>query len=175
MRKAEKLLLDTRGSAAVEFALVAPILILLTLAALDLASLMFDYHRASEATRRAARVAAIEAPIPDISGLEAPEVYTCRWSGGGPTCTGAGVINGASFDKILADARAILPTLAPENLFVEYRASGVGSVDTPAGILPLITVRLAGAERSLELLRGAGFPSLLNLPEFASSHLGNGK
>lgn len=48
---------DVQGSAAVEFALVAPILVILTLAALDLASLMFDYHRASEATRRAARVA----------------------------------------------------------------------------------------------------------------------
>ncbi len=44
---------DVQGSAAVEFALVAPILVILTLAALDLASLI----RASEATRRAARVA----------------------------------------------------------------------------------------------------------------------
>ncbi len=174
--QARRLSSDRRGSALVEFALVSSVLVVLSLAALDLAALMFDYHRAGEATRRAARTAAIEAPIVDLSALVNPAALTCRGGAGGPSCSGAAIVSAGSFDLILADARAILPTLAPENLEIEYRDSGLGTPDSPAGILPLVTVRLSDARRTLSLLDSfVGLPAALRLPEFASSYVGNGK
>ncbi len=49
---------DSDGSAAVEFALVLPLLLLLGLGALELGRLFWDYHIASSSVRDAARYAA---------------------------------------------------------------------------------------------------------------------
>src|SRR3546814_13995493 len=56
-----------RGGAVLSFALVLPIALMLTMGFIDFALLLTDYPRANEATRRAARVAALEAPLPDTS------------------------------------------------------------------------------------------------------------
>lgn len=46
-----------RGVAALEFAMILPVLLVMTLGALEGGLLLFDYHRLSEATRRGLREA----------------------------------------------------------------------------------------------------------------------
>ncbi len=51
---------DDRGEAIVGFAFVLPVLVLLSLAIFEFSLVMFDFHRAGEATRRAVRSVAIK-------------------------------------------------------------------------------------------------------------------
>ncbi len=53
-----------RGSAAVEFGMIAPLLVLITFAILEFSLVLFEQHRATEATRRGARQAVIARPSP---------------------------------------------------------------------------------------------------------------
>ncbi len=62
---------DDRGETIIGFAFVLPALVLLSLAIFEFSLVMFDFHRAGEATRRAARLVAISDPVADISGLSA--------------------------------------------------------------------------------------------------------
>src|SRR3546814_10852381 len=48
---------------------------------------------------------------------------------------------GGSFDRILRSMQEILPSITADNVTVRYDSSGLGSDETLAGVLPLITVR----------------------------------
>ena len=66
------------GAVAIEFAIVLPALLILSLAGLEFALIMFDYHNAGEATRRGARVAIIEQPMIDLSNMTTAGI-TCTY------------------------------------------------------------------------------------------------
>ena len=63
-----------KGTTAVEFGLILPALLLLTLGALEGGLIMFDYHKISEATRRGLRTALTEDPIIDLAELGVDEL-----------------------------------------------------------------------------------------------------
>lgn len=166
---------DGRGESVIGFALVAPILILLSLGILEFALVIFDYHRAGEATRRAARLAAINAPIANVSGFSAGSSIECGSSGGTVSCAGAAVANAGVFDTIVGGVQAVLPGVTAANLVVRYSDSGIGDPTTPGGIIPLVSVRLNGVEHPFLFIGGfPGMPSAVTFPPFVTNQLGAG-
>ena len=70
---------DDRGEAIVGFAFVLPVLVFLSLAIFEFSLVMFDFHRAGEATRRAVRLVAISDPVANVSGFSAGSAIPCTW------------------------------------------------------------------------------------------------
>ena len=76
-----------RGAAALELAFLFPILFVASLGALELAMIIYDFHTASEATRRGVRTAIIDL-LPGLpSVLNYPDFGTTRM---GQSCTVGG-------------------------------------------------------------------------------------
>ena len=57
------------GAVAIEFAFIVPALLIFTVGILEFGLILFDYHRASEATRRASRLALIQVPLAVLNTL----------------------------------------------------------------------------------------------------------
>ena len=72
----------------------------------------------------------------------------------------------AAFDAIVTRMQYFLPTLAPENVIIDYTNSGLGYAGDPNGadVAPLVTVRIDDMtfQPITLLLFGAAF----DLPEF---------
>jgi hypothetical protein len=167
---------DRRGATLVEFGLVLPALMGVTLGILEFTLLGFDYVRAGEATRRAARIVTMSTPPVDISALDAPvSPITCVGvGGGGVTCNGTPAADASMFDNILAEMRTMLPRIALENLQVVYKHSGIGDITTPGGIKPLVTVNLVGMNYSFALLGVVpGVSDTIPFPTFSTTLVGN--
>lgn len=158
------------GATAVEFAMLAPALILFTFGILEFTIGLGVYLQASEAIRAAARVAAIQPAIPDLSGLEEDATANCirdaRLS-----CGAYAVDNAGSYDAVLAEAQRVLSSITAQQLSVSYSSSGVGFSTTAAGTAPLVTVRLNGYEHNLVLQNLIPGVSAITFPDFATSRM----
>ena len=173
---ARRLRRDRRGSVVVSFALLIPLIATVSVAILEFASVGLDYHRAGEATRRGARLAAILPPVADLSGLPPNASITCTAAGGAPACDGGFVLAPDSFDSVIASMSAMLPAIAGENVEIIYSQSGLGDAATPGGLLPLVQIRLTGVSHSYAVLASLvpGLPSALILPDFSTTSLAGG-
>lgn len=170
----DSLLRDEGGSAAVAFALLLPLLLGISLGIVEVAGLVLDYHRAGEATRRAARAAVIGQPVASLAALAAGGTVACT-GGASVTCTGGAVTNAAAFAAILAEMQAIHPGITGERVTIEYRSSGIGDPSSPGGLLPLVGVRLTGLEHRFTAAGAVpGLPDAVTLPDFATAMLGHG-
>lgn len=160
----------------VSFALVIPLIAIVSVAILEFASVSLDYHRAGEATRRGARLAAILPPVADLSALPANASVTCTSSGEMAACGGGSVVAPETFDSVIASMSAMLPAIADENIEIIYSQSDLGDASTPGGILPLVQVRLSGVDHSYAVLASLvpGLPSTLILPDFSTTLLSGG-
>ncbi len=164
---------DVSGIAAVSFALIAPLLIALMVGIIEFSLIAFDYGRATEATRRAVRIATIERPVGSLTNL-ATTAIKCTGAGGSVSCTGGSVTTAATFDNVVASMRDILPTIQSANLEIVYENSGIG-LPAAGGLKPLVTVRLVGLQRPFMTLGLVpGMPSSFTYPPFTTSHLGPG-
>lgn len=119
------------GEAAIGFGLVLPILVLICLAILEFSIIVFDYHRASEATRRGARVAAIGEAIIDADSLAPGGTVICSAVGGGVSCNGGAAAEPDVFTEMVAQMQAILPAIQAGNVEVKYSDIGLGDSTTP--------------------------------------------
>ena len=167
---------DRRGSVAVAFALLIPFIAILSVAILEFAGASLDYHRAGEATRRGARLAAILPPVADLSALQPSAQIVCTASGTAPSCDGAVPETPETFDSVFAAMNAMLPAIARENVEIIYSQSGLGDANMPGGILPLVQVRLSGVGHPYALLDALvpGLPGELVLPAFSTTSLAGG-
>ncbi len=173
---ARQFLLSREGATAVEFAILLPILLAVVAFLIEFVNIGFRYHQGNEAVRRGARTAIVAAPIIDANDLEIGSIVTCRKASGAVACTGASVSEGASFDKIVAAMKVIMPQLAESEVEVEYRHSGIGSADLPNGVFPLVTVRLKDHRYDLTVGRLVpGIPASLTLPAMSVTMTGSGK
>ena len=163
---------DHRGSVMVEFGVIAGILGLVSVAMVDLSLLVFDYARATEATRRATRIAAIAPPIANLDSLLTTDIV-CNAPTGTLTCTGGGLADPTTFDGIVSAMQAVLPAIARENIEVAYRGSGIGGAAT-GGYKPYVTVRLQNVQRP-SLLLGVltAAAGTVTFPPFTTTLLGN--
>lgn len=151
------------GGAAVEFALVALLLVTFIFGAIDLGRLAWEWNRAAEATQAGARTAVVNDMVAanwqtynaleEITGIKAgdtvetgdvsPNPVVCDSTG----CDGdasPGFFNEAAFDRIVTRMQAVNPSIQPENVEIAYTHVGLGFAGNPFGsdISPLVTVSL---------------------------------
>ncbi len=166
---------DDRGEAIVGFAFVLPVLVLLSLAIFEFGLVMFDFHRAGEATRRAVRLVAISDPVADLSGFSAGSAIQCTSSGVSVSCSGSAAADAGVFDAMVSNMQEILPAIGPQNVEIEYTDSSVGDPTTPGGIIPLVTVKLVNLTHAFFLVQLIpGMPEELTYPPFTANLLAGG-
>lgn len=167
---------DREGAAMVEFAFLAPVLLVFSFGIIDLTLYLFDYHRAGEATRRGTRTATIAPAIIDIDDLNPGDKATCTSSGGAVNCGVYATPDSASFARVLTQMQFIQPYVAENNVVIDYQLSDVGDPTTPGGTLPLITVSLINMPYDLTMLKAFPLmPTSFRMPTFSITFLGNGK
>lgn len=164
------------GAALPAIALLMPFMILLSLAVVELTAVVFDWHLASEATRRATRHAAVNTPIADLSSFDRNQVVNCTGGTAGTiTCDGAGANNVTVFTEMVTLMQDIQPAIQSENVTVKYSDSGLGDPTTPGGIIPNVTVEIQNLQRPLFALGGfMGLPETFTYPSFLTTQFGNG-
>ena len=162
------------GAVAIEFAFIVPALILFTLGILEFGLILFDYHRAGEATRRASRLALTQAPLAVLNTLRTTDL-TCTAAGDGAVnCTNNTEDDAAkiNFKAILEGMQAIFPDILATNVQIGYVASGIDDVDNVGIVTALVTVSLTGVSHSLIALSFVpGVPKSITLPTFSTSAL----
>jgi hypothetical protein len=148
------------GAAAVELALVFPLLLLFTFAIIEFGLVLHQMNMAEKATQLGVRKAVTWDPVaselatftPTGGGLGAGDPLpvglqvdiVCDSSG----CTGTGAIasptfSSTAFTALVNAMAAIYPEIAPEDVVIEYRNIGLGFVGKPGGsVVPAVTVRL---------------------------------
>jgi Flp pilus assembly protein TadG len=173
--KLQRLFADCRGESLIGFGFLLPLLLLVSFGAVEMALVAFDFHRAGEATRRAARIAVIADPVIDVDGFTAGATSTCTGSGTSVTCTGMAAAAPATFNQIVADMQSVMPAIQAQNIQLVYSDSGLGDATTPGGIIPLVTIRLINMQRPFLMLSGVpGIPNEYTLPDFETSQMGAG-
>jgi Flp pilus assembly protein TadG len=150
-----------RGASAVEFALIFPLLVMLTFGILEFGFILYQMNMMEKATQLGARIAVTGDPV--ATGLTA---YTAQGTGLAPgsplpaglqseivcmnasPCTGTGAItnpgySATAFTAIVTEMQRMYPGIGPENVVVTYRNVGLGFVGRPGGaIVPAVTVSL---------------------------------
>ncbi len=163
---------NRRGAVAVEFALLFPVVILLTFGIIELSLVAYDYHLLGEATRRGAREVIISPTIPSISGYAGATITCGASAGGSVTCSGATVSDGTAMTTMLTAMQQIKPDITIQNIEITYEDSGLSPADAPNIIVLLITVRLINVTYDFFLLNTiAGLTTTLALPDFATTVL----
>jgi len=157
---------------AVEFAILAPTLIVVTAALFEFVWLMYDYQSATDATREGVRAALITDTLVDLGNLENTNIV-CTFSGGSTSCSGGTVESGAdtAFAAILAAMQQPKADITNANVQVTYSWS---QVDGTGGAIktPLVTVALINMNHELFLLpQWIGDTSSFPMPEFLASRL----
>jgi hypothetical protein len=171
MRQLRKMLRRRDGGVALEFALISPLLLTVSLGALEIAMIIYDFHAATEATRRGVRQAITAPPVATLSNL-GNNTITCSGSGNSVSCSPGSVRSAESFADIVGEIRAMAPVIRIDNVRVSYRASGV--VVDAAGVFatPLVTVSLVDVRHDFVALKLIpGMPTSMTYPGFESTRL----
>ncbi len=171
------------GSSLVEFALVFPLIVILTMGTLEFSFGLLQRGRAQKATQLGARVAIVSTPVaPGIktglfSGLSpigAPCTdqttgitlaactiastdctYSTTSSPPGGTCPGY-TFNLTNFDKIFNEMRLAYPTLTRDNVRVSYASNGLGYIGNPSGVPVNVTVAIRCLTYDFRILQRLG-------------------
>ena len=170
--RAARIVKDESGVAMIGFGFVVPILIILTMGILELTMIAMDYHRASEAARSAARQASMLGPMADMEVVEDGGTLTCKYVSGAVYCDGETVTDATIFTKIVAAVQQVIPYATTANVEVRYEPSGIGDPDSPAGILPILNLKLVGLRHEfLTMSILGGLEGGLDLPVIEATSL----
>lgn len=171
------------GAAAIEYALVAPLLIMLTFGVAEFSLIFWQWNAAEKATHLGARLAATRGPVligvPDCGVATAVRAGTnCRDVAGSDswvvTCDGSAP--GASCDAaqmaaIVADMAAIFPRIQLANVIFEFRGVGLGFVGRGSPV-PAISVSLQNLTYDYVALAAFTGAASINLPSFRATLIG---
>lgn len=153
---------DRRGATAIEFVMVFPIVLVLTLGVLELGLIYYDYHRAGEAMRMAARSFVIDPPVTSFSSL--PMV-----------CPGGANCDSTKMNIVVAAVQNIMPNFAAANLQVTVDDSGVDDATANPGVVtPMLTVGVVGLDYDfflLDKLLPFVVPDSFEFPPFTTTRL----
>jgi Flp pilus assembly pilin Flp len=178
---------DRSGATAVEFSLVAGVMILGALTMIDFGHFLFGWNQQAQAVRLGARLAATHSPVaPELAtmtGLETGVEVGDPVGAYERACTSAGCSGGghsdAAFNRIFygSDAECgeaaseaamgmcdTMTGLQPGQITVTYRNSGADVAGTAGALRPLITVRLSGVDSGAVFIDTL-WPALGALPD----------
>ncbi len=143
LRRIRRLRRNEEGAVAIEYAFVLPVLLVVSMAALDGSLLMHEMHNGTEATRRGAREALLQQQTLVDEASVVGATIACTYDGSTVTCSGGTVKADADdiFDDILAVMQTALPKLKVENVTVTYRDTGLSN---GAVVTPTVTVSIDG-------------------------------
>ena len=167
---------DETGAFTIEFGITMPTLMLLSLGLMEFSLVGFDFQRASEASRRAVRLAVISSPVPNTANLLEGGTIVCTSSGGTVSCDGGSPSTDADaqFQILVATMQEAYPAIQEEHLRLTYESTDVGDVDDVGGIIPLVTVEIIGLEHDFIVGHVIGVDSM-TFPDFKTSVLGSGR
>ncbi|MBO6521992.1 MAG: pilus assembly protein [Rhodospirillales bacterium] len=166
---------NEKGEALIAFAFIMPILLAISFAGLDFTLAAFDYHRASEATRAGARLAAAIGPVFDKADFTAGSKIECVGTGSGVSCSGKAAKTPDRFSAIVAEMQQVFPPMQASNLRVVYEDAGLGDPTTPGGAMPVVTVRLENLTRKYLLLSAIpGVPDEITYKPFVTNQVSTG-
>jgi hypothetical protein len=175
---------DQNGTTMVEFTLVMLIVIAMTFSVADFGYAYWQWNSAEKATQIAARLAVVSDPVavelPDFdcgttntvpgdpcSSPDAASFGTVTCTGASLNCSGGYTFSATAFNTLLARIQQIFPSVAADNLVIEYRDIGLGFVGREAPV-PLVTIRLVGMTFrffAIDFLTGGPWP----MPEFRTT------
>lgn len=192
MSAPSRLLHDTRGASAAEFALVLPLFLLLLFGTIDVGRYAWSLNQAEKATQTGARWAvatdmvasglysysfATSSAIPQGTTVDATNFpgVTCQSSGGTASCTCAAggscsfplTASNTAFTNLTTRMAQIYPGLTANNIVVTYSWSGLGFSGDPNGpdVAPLTTVSLRNV--TFAPFSSFIFGNTITLPSFA--------
>lgn len=157
------------GVASIEFALIGSLAVVFALIVLEFTLVLHYYLRIDEAIRQATREAVIAPAIVDLQPLSNSAIE-CNRDGANLACSGAAIVASSSYDRILATAQAVLPSIEASMLDVSYSSSGVGNAATAGGTQPLVTVSINGYQYDTIILSIIGI-STIDFPDNALSRI----
>lgn len=189
---------DRKGSVAVEFAMLFVVLFVMTMGIIEIGRALYEWNRAEKALQLAARYAVVSDPVATdlrtFSGKTAGNNFgdSCRDTATGAIqsycqygpiiCTSGGCssygFSATAFDAIFQKVQAVLPSITPANLIVEYRATELAFVGRPGGrsgefnLVPAVTVRLQNIAYGFLVLDDLFGVGPVVMPKFATTLVG---
>jgi hypothetical protein len=160
---------DARGASMLEFTIVFPVVALILFGTVDFGLWISRMNAGTKASHFGVRQAVVDDPVVTIDWTNlwtAAQIGksctlddgTPNVAGGTPVCpsvqrlncfvgnTAQGACNitaaTASFQRILARMRAVVPDLQETQVWIEYRSSGLGFVGRPGGLPMEVSVGL---------------------------------
>lgn len=181
-----RVLRDRSGAAAVEFSMIAMLLIVLIFGIIDFSMAFWQWNSAEKATQFGVRLAVTTSPV--ASGLEAFDCKTnsiaygtfcsdpgaaklptvlCR--GDTVSCSGGYAYSAVDFAPIAARMQTVYLQLLPENITIQYADSGLGFAGRPGGPVPAVTVCLQNMNFDFTIINGLlGFGTIA-MPPFCAT------
>ncbi len=171
------------GTATIEYALIAPLLIMLTFGIAEFSLIFWQWNAAEKATHLGARLAATRGPIMigtldcgvatalragtncrDVAGSDS-WVVTCDGAAPGAAC------DAAQMAAIVTDMQAIFPRIQLANVVFEFRGVGLGFVGRGSPV-PAISVSLQNLTYEYVALTAFTGTSSITLPAFRATLIG---
>ncbi len=192
MRITRRIARDERGGAAVEFAVVALLLFVLTFGIIDFGLMLWQWNMADKATQIGVRTAVVSSfvapglatfPATPVSDPGTPctdpttGVANADCSFATVTCTSSGCsafgFSADAFNRIVTAMQQVDPFIAAENVQIRYAANGLGFVGRPGGLPVTVTVRLIGMTFQVIVVDALlGTPGTLAMPGFTATLIG---
>ncbi len=161
-------LADKSGGVMVEFALLAFIMILLTVSIVDLSMLYWQEHRIEKAMHHGARIAVVSDPVAvelvdfdcktaaiefgtSCGDLNAATMPTIVCDGISQTCTNGFTYSSAAMDTIVVRMQQIYPLIQAQNLVIQYEDTRLGFAGRPTPI-PSVTITAVNMIANLLIL-----------------------
>jgi hypothetical protein len=189
---------DRSAAAALEFALIAGLVLGASLGAVEFSYLYFQWNSASKAVQLGARLAAVSDPVSSdlktLTGLEGgalpgdPMPYFERVCDGSTASCTNGTYDAQAMDTLIygrggtgcGDDQGdsfpgmcdIFPQISAENVIVKYIHTGLGFAGRPGGPVPTIVVELQGLTFEFVLVDKLFGFTTIELPPFLTTITG---
>jgi TadE-like protein len=173
-----RLIRDCSGGSLIEFTLVFPVTILVTLGTVDATYMLYEWGLANKAAYRGARTAIVRDPvtpaaIPSSGAYTSADIgdlcfdpatgaavsppkcptftYICSVPANAGTCPN---FDAAKFNIILAQMQVVFPRLQSGHVVIRYETSGLGFAGRPGGLPMSVTVSFKCLTHEFFFLKG---------------------
>lgn len=183
---------DARAAAAVEFALVAVPLLLITLGIIEVGFAFYQWLAAEKATEMGVRRAVVSSPVAtDLTAMTGktagnsfgdrpmPSYSSTVCSGASASCSNGYTYSVAAMTRIVDAVRTVFPRATAANVSVEYRYAPLGFVGRPCGAVPSVTLRLQNVQFDFivihllaNLIPGGSLSGTITMPGFVATKTG---